>query len=135
MQNKATYIYHTIIALICLTFLGSYLNPTGLVNPDEMEHLRTSFLIFQGKIPFLDFFQHHHLLLSYLFAPVFEFVYRDPIIFLIARLFIYGLLLACIWYGIKILDCFKTNTPKKIYLQHVTNGFPFLGAFILKVQT
>ncbi len=119
-----THLHPTIIAVICLALFCSFINPIGFIDKDEIEHLRASFLISQGQIPFLDFFQHHHLLLNYLFAPIFEFIYRNPIIFFIARFFIYGILLTCTWYGVKILDCLPIN---KAYNRII---FPLIFLFL-----
>lgn len=38
-------------------------------NGDNIEHIHSSFLVAQGEIPYRDFFQHHHPLLWFLFAP------------------------------------------------------------------
>lgn len=37
---------------------------------DDVEHLHSAWLVFQHKIPYIDFFQHHHPLLWYIFAPL-----------------------------------------------------------------
>ena len=37
---------------------------------DEMEHLRMSWLVGHGEVPYRDFFEHHHPLIWYLFAPI-----------------------------------------------------------------
>ena len=42
----------------------------SIVINDEMEHLRMSWLVSQGEVPYRDFFEHHHPLLWYLFAPI-----------------------------------------------------------------
>ena len=42
-------------------------------NVDEQEHLYASYLIFNGNVPYRDFFEHHHPLLWYLFAPFLTF--------------------------------------------------------------
>ena len=39
-------------------------------NGDNIEHLHTSWLIWQNKIPYRDFFQHHNPLIWYVFAPI-----------------------------------------------------------------
>lgn len=39
-------------------------------NGDNVEHIHSSWLVAQGKIPYRDFFQHHNPLLWYLFAPL-----------------------------------------------------------------
>jgi len=37
---------------------------------DDVEHLHSAWLVFQGNIPYQDFFQHHNPLLWYMFAPL-----------------------------------------------------------------
>ncbi len=37
---------------------------------DEREHLSASYMIFRGLVPYRDFFEHHHPLMWYLFAPL-----------------------------------------------------------------
>ena len=37
---------------------------------DSMEHLRASYLVSLGDVPYRDFFEHHHPLLWYAFAPI-----------------------------------------------------------------
>ncbi|MBR2274209.1 MAG: glycosyltransferase family 39 protein [Alphaproteobacteria bacterium] len=39
-------------------------------NGDNVEHLHATWLVAHGKIPYLDFFQHHNPLLWYTFAPI-----------------------------------------------------------------
>ena len=52
---------------------------------DDIEHLHSSWLVFQGKIPYKDFFQHHNPLLWYLFAPVMGVFAYDIIVFDVVR--------------------------------------------------
>lgn len=51
-----------IIALI-LSFVFGY------VNIDSLEHLKISWLVSQGYVPYRDFFEHHHPLLWYVYLP------------------------------------------------------------------
>jgi hypothetical protein len=39
-------------------------------NADEIEAIHSGWLVLQGGVPYVDFFQHHHPLLYYLLAPV-----------------------------------------------------------------
>lgn len=41
----------------------------GYVNVDSLEHLRMSWLVSQGYVPYRDFFEHHHPLLWYIYLP------------------------------------------------------------------
>ncbi len=52
---------------------------------DTIEHIHSSWLVSEGKLPYKDFFQHHNLLLWFLFAPVTKIFYQNPIIFSMAK--------------------------------------------------
>ena len=52
-----------------LVTLAFYSISKGL-NPDEIEHTHTTWLIWQGKEVYVDFFQHHHPFLNYILIPV-----------------------------------------------------------------
>ena len=69
---------------------------------DDVEHLHSAWLVFQGKVPYNDFFQHHNPLLWYLYAPllgamqyeiaVFDTVRIISTLLLFLNLFIVGLI-------------------------------------------
>ena len=40
------------------------------INEDEIEHIHASWLVWEGYVPYRDFFEHHNPLLWYLFAPI-----------------------------------------------------------------
>lgn len=46
---------------------------------DDIEHLRASYFVSLGDIPYRDFFEHHHPLLWYIFAPFIRFFPKDTI--------------------------------------------------------
>lgn len=56
-----------ILIVLCLFFTS-----TALV--DDLEHLRASYFVSQGYIPYRDFFEHHHPLIWYIFAPIIKFL-------------------------------------------------------------
>lgn len=57
--------------LFIMALSGSYIYGIILkANGDNVEHLHTSWLIWQGYIPYKDFFQHHNPLTWYLSAPL-----------------------------------------------------------------
>lgn len=53
---------------------------------DDVEHLHSAWLIFQGKVPYIDFFQHHNPLLWYLFAPLMGLFAYNLVVFDIVRI-------------------------------------------------
>ncbi len=42
------------------------------IEADELEHLRGAFCVFQGWLPYRDFFEHHTPLIYYLLAPLYR---------------------------------------------------------------
>ena len=78
MPEKQTYYFSRLLAKAViwgLLFYGLgfavwtvFFTETG--NGDNVEHIHSTWLVAQGKIPYKDFFQHHNPLLWYLFAPL-----------------------------------------------------------------
>lgn len=69
-QRKSFYPF---IGIICLfnaigVILCYFYGNTTIV--DEMEHLRASWFVSQGYLPYRDFFEHHHPLLWFTWAPM-----------------------------------------------------------------
>jgi hypothetical protein len=58
------------LALAC--GLLAYEIPRRGIDPDEFEHLHAGFLVFQGDVPYRDFFEHHGPLLYYALWPLFK---------------------------------------------------------------
>ena len=73
---------------------------------DDVEHLHSAWLVFQHKIPYIDFFQHHHPLLWYLFAPLVGFFAYDIVIFDIVRTISTGVMLATLYFSGEIVRRF-----------------------------
>lgn len=65
MNNKIIKLF-IIIDILALIFAS--LNHTKTM-VDTFEHLRMSFLVSEGYVPYRDFFEHHHPLLWYVLAP------------------------------------------------------------------
>lgn len=57
---------------LVLAFIGIVLTLifNSTIICDEFEHLRMSWFVSQGEVPYRDFFEHHHPLIWYLFAPI-----------------------------------------------------------------
>lgn len=52
---------------------------------DHAEHIHASWLVWQGKIPYRDFFEHHNPLLWFLMAPVTAAFYKKAIILYVCK--------------------------------------------------
>ena len=55
--------------VFCVSLLYWVVIYSGSGDGDTLEHVHTSWLVWQGKIPYKDFFQHHNPLLWYVGAP------------------------------------------------------------------
>ena len=75
---------------------------SGFQIVDEFEHLHASWLVSSGKVPYRDFFEHHHPLLWYISAPVVKAFYNQVIIFYIMRGFSFFASALTLWYIYKI---------------------------------
>lgn len=89
--GKSVYVNLPKIFFIMQVFIGLWLSFWILFNHepntgDDVEHLHSAWLVFQGKIPYIDFFQHHNPLLWYVFAPLVGHFAYDLIIFDIVRI-------------------------------------------------
>lgn len=72
MQNGLISTYKAFIFLLVLNFIGIIttliFNDTIIL--DELEHLRASYFVSLGEMPYRDFFEHHHPLIWFTFAPI-----------------------------------------------------------------
>lgn len=75
------------------------------LNPDEREHLYSSYMVYHGAIPYKDFFEHHHPLLWYMFAPVLYFFDNDANVLYALRFFelVINVLIVFVIYKIALL--------------------------------
>lgn len=80
---KVYFILQIIFGICAAFWILFYHQPkTG----DDVEHLHSAWLVFQGKVPYVDFFQHHNPLLWYLFAPLMGMFAYNIIVFDIVRI-------------------------------------------------
>ena len=84
------------------------------LNGDNIEHMHTSWLIWQGNVPYRDFFQHHNPLIWYIFAPVVAFFIDNIVIFRLFSLISVIALCFVVFYQAKIIK--QLNVSKFIVL-------------------
>lgn len=93
-------IYIVIAALLASFVYGVVMEANG----DNVEHLHTSWLIWQGKMPYRDFFQHHNPLMWYIFAPLVAALINHYEIFAVFNIIsVFGLLLT-LYFQAKIMQ-------------------------------
>jgi len=73
LANKIIYVLLTIHILFCAGLLYWVVIMSGSTDGDTLEHVHSAWLVSHGKIPYVDFFQHHNPLLWYLGAPLVRF--------------------------------------------------------------
>lgn len=75
------------IGVLVLCVISSYLVGafTAEFSVDEREHMHAVFMVLSGRVPYLDFFEHHHPLFWYALQP-FVYVFGDsPSVWVYAR--------------------------------------------------
>ena len=92
-NNEVNKIYQVLpkIYFVLQIILGVYVSFWLLFNHqpktgDDVEHLHSAWLVFQGQVPYKDFFQHHNPLMWYLFAPLIGVFAYELVIFDIVRI-------------------------------------------------
>ncbi|MBR1600102.1 MAG: glycosyltransferase family 39 protein [Alphaproteobacteria bacterium] len=145
MENKLlkSIIILDIIGLILSLFM------TDTLSVDGFEHMKMSYFITNGYVPYRDFFEHHHPLLWYIYAPImfllphnytlayyvsriFSLICSSIMLFIIAKTikrFLGGeqkiyYFLAILFMFFPIWQCFSTLKPDII-----TRIFYFLGVY------
>lgn len=90
---------------------------------DDVEHLHSAWLVFEGKLPYRDFFQHHNPLLWYLFAPLVGFFAYDITIFDVVRIISTGVMFLVLFLLGRISEKFICHS-KYAALLTVASVFP-----------
>ena len=96
--NRGIWLFCGLISLMVICCLAYKI----ILSADEREHLYCSYLVWRGEIPYRDFFEHHHPLLWYIFAPLLIFFHNTPWIWFIIRGFTIILLLITAYFVYKI---------------------------------
>ena len=105
--EKINWFDFAIVLFVALIFSWLFfLSFSIFVDGDEKEHLYASYLISKGDIPYRDFFEHHHPLLWYLFAPIVLMFSNNENVLYIMRLFVFFVMLVQCVYTYKIYDLY-----------------------------
>ena len=90
--------YAYILLLLMITVATVAVGYMHSLFADEREHLYATYMISLGNVPYLDFFEHHHPLMWYLFAPILNFFGDTVSIWYILRTFmLLGLLVTAVY--------------------------------------
>lgn len=76
---------------------------------DDIEHLHSAWLVHEGKIPYIDFFQHHNPLLWYLFSPLAGYFAYDLVLFDVVRIISTVVMFASLYVAALIVKRFMAG--------------------------
>lgn len=97
-----------VVALYCINSFTYHLNV------DEREHVYSSYMIYNGYLPYKDFFEHHHPLLWYTFAPFLKWFKNSPEIWYIIRVYAVVINIGILYYIYKIGEFVGINKREAI---------------------
>ena len=91
---------------------------------DDFEHLRMTYLVSLGRIPYIDFFQHHHPLLWYLFTPFILWLPQNMVLILyVARIIAFSVRLLTFYVIYRIMKQYFGK--KKLFIFFLLAVFSF----------
>ena len=107
-QNKLEYFFFfiNIFLSVFALFLVVFIAFSKGLNWDEIEHLYSSFMVWNNNMPYRDFFQHHHPLLWYAFLPIMAVYHNSAYLYDIGRAFALCCLAGTVYYSIQILGLY-----------------------------
>ena len=110
MQTKrAEQFLYLLLFIVCAFIVYVY----GFMiksNGDNIEHIHTSWLLWQNNIPYKDFFQHHNPLIWYMFSPLVALSIENTIIFSMFNIISVVCFIGVVFFEAKIL--FQLNVNK-----------------------
>lgn len=104
--NKLLFI-NLLLVLACLSLACFYIKNPGA---DAFEHMRASLMVYEGRVPYKDFFEHHNSLLWYLFGWIINLFNRNSEIAGVLYYITYLFFLIGVFYVYKIIVRFMGNT-------------------------
>ena len=69
LTKKIVYALLSLYLTFCVGLFYWAVYYSGSGDGDTLEHVHTSWMVYRGKIPYVDFFQHHNPLIWYVGAP------------------------------------------------------------------
>lgn len=79
LYSSITRIKPMLLLMIFFLIYACYVQLQKPFGWDELEHIHSVYLVHSGSIPYRDFFQHHHPLMWYVYAPIFT-IFTNKII-------------------------------------------------------
>ncbi len=110
--RKLLWLYICIAAIFC----GYVYSFIVKANGDNIEHLHFAWLVWQGDVPYKDFFQHHNPLIWYLSAPLVNILINNSYIFSIFNLISYVAVGIMAYYQYRIVSMLQNNRTVGLFL-------------------
>lgn len=98
---------------------------------DHAEHIHASWLVWQGQVPYRDFFEHHNPLLWYIFAPITAIFYKSAIILYVSRVFTFLCYFVAAWGLSNICRDFLNISRTKFLLALMVFCLPYDNYYLL----
>ncbi len=108
-----------LLFIVCLSAIYTY----GFLvksNGDNIEHIHTSWLLWQNNIPYKDFFQHHNPLIWYMFSPLVALTIDNIMIFSIFNTISVLCFILVVLFEAKILFLLKLNKISVLIFSIIT---------------
>ncbi len=112
-------------AVVAFVIMSSLYNLDG----DEREHLASSYMVYMGMVPYQDFFQHHHPLIWYLFAPFFAWFGNSSAIYYVMRLLMLFVTAGTGYYLFKIGRILGASAKEMFVGVTIWLSFPLVQKF------
>ena len=105
-------------------------------NGDNVEHLHFSWLVWQGYVPYKDFFQHHNPLLWYMSAPLVNLLINNKLIFSIFNQISYVAVCIMAYYQYQIMVLNKNSKTSGLFLcAAIISSYSILWALNFRPDT
>lgn len=103
--ERSLYFFTIINALY--VFISIFISQRAM--GDDLEHIHASWLVWQGYIPYTDFFEHHHPLTWYIFAPLVGFFSGNALVFFLIRCIMATFSLLTLYVIYRLIKDFWSN--------------------------
>ena len=107
LKIKKLLFINLLLVLASLSLACFYIKNPGA---DAFEHMRASLMVYEGRVPYKDFFEHHNSLLWYLFGWIINLFNRNSEIAGVLYYITYLFFLVGVFYVYKIIVRFMGNT-------------------------
>jgi hypothetical protein len=79
---------------------------------DDLEHIHAAWLVWNKQIPYTDFFEHHHPLMWWIFAPLVGLLSGNTLVFFVMRLVVCGVSLLTLYVVYRLVKDFLTESDR-----------------------